>query len=123
MSVEFYKACKEAKIKSLIGCEFYVAPTSHKEKIKLPGMRAAYQLTLIAKNQTGYTNLCKLTSLGYLEGFYYYPRIDQELIQKYREGLLCIDGSLGTRLAHEIQHGTSEGVQKHVAWLPGFIWR
>jgi DNA polymerase-3 subunit alpha len=115
--VEFYKACKEAKIKPIVGCEFYVAPTSHKEKTKLPGMRAAYQLTLIAKNQAGYRNLCKLTSAGYLDGFYYYPRIDRELIQKHREGLICIDGSLGTRLAHEILQGSTEGVQQHLDWF------
>lgn len=115
--VEFYKACKDAKIKPIIGCEFYVAPTSCREKTKLPGMRAAYQLTLIAKNQSGYNNLCKLTSIGYLEGFYYYPRIDQELILKYREGLICIDGSLGTRLAHEIQQGNSDAVLQYITWF------
>jgi DNA polymerase-3 subunit alpha len=112
--VDFYKACKEAKIKAVIGCEFYVAPQSRLEKTKVPGMRAAYNLTLLAKNQKGYQNLCKLSSIGYLEGFYYYPRIDFELLQKYAEGLICIEGSLGTRLAHEILQGTPESVLQHI---------
>lgn len=115
-AVEFYKACKNVKIKPIIGCEFYVAPTARQEKTKLPGMRAAYQLTLLAKNQQGYRNLCKLSSDGYLEGFYYYPRIDHELLQKYREGLICIAGSLGTRLAHEILQGTPQAILEHLHW-------
>jgi DNA polymerase-3 subunit alpha len=113
--VDFYKACKEAKIKPILGCEVYVAPQSRLNKSKLPGMRAAYHLCLLAKNKQGYQHLCKLSSFGYLEGFYYYPRIDQELLAKYREGLICLDGSLGTRLAHEILHGTPQSVQAHLA--------
>jgi DNA polymerase-3 subunit alpha len=112
--VEFYKACKEAKVKSILGCELYVAPQSRLEKTRIHGMRAAYSLTLLAKNKQGYQNLCKLSSIGYLEGFYYYPRIDQDLLQQYHEGLICIAGSLGTRLAHEILQGTSESVQAHL---------
>lgn len=114
--VEFYKACKDHKVKSIIGCEFYVAPSSRKEKSKLPGLRAAYQLTLIAKNQTGYKNLCKLSSIGYIEGFYYYPRIDHELLQEYSEGLICIAGGMGSRLAHEILTGSEQEIKSHLDW-------
>lgn len=113
-TVDFYKACKEAKIKSIIGCEFYVAPQSRLQKTKLPGMRAAYNLPLLAKNQQGYHNLCRLSSIGYLEGFYYYPRIDLEILSQYKEGLICLDGSLGTRLAHEILQGSAESVRAHL---------
>ena len=88
--VEFYKACKTANIKPVLGCELYVAPRSRLEKTKVQGMRPAYSLTVLAKNQQGYHNLCKLSSLGYLEGFYYYPRIDEELLQRYSEGLICL---------------------------------
>lgn len=109
--VDFYKACKDAKIKPILGCELYIAPQSRLNKTKLPGVRAAYHLPLLAKAKKGYQNLCKLSSIGYLEGFYYYPRIDQELLQQHREGLICLDGSLGTRLAHEILQGTEESVQ------------
>jgi len=68
----------------------------------------------LAKNKQGYRHLCKLSSVGYLEGFYYHPRIDSELLQSYREGLICLDGSLGTRLAHEILQGTEEGISAHL---------
>lgn len=114
--VDFYKACKDEKIKSIIGCELYVAPHSRLEKSKVQGMRAAYNLTLIAKNKQGYHNLCKLSSAGYLEGFYYYPRVDQELLERYAEGLICLTGSLGTRLAHEILQGSPAEVIKQIEW-------
>lgn len=114
--VDFYKACKEAKLKPIIGCELYVAPNSRFEKTKTPGTRVAYNLTLIAKNKQGYHNLCKLSSAGYLEGFYYHPRVDQKLIEHHREGLICIMGALGTRLAHEIIHGNAENVTSHLTW-------
>ncbi|WP_068467055.1 DNA polymerase III subunit alpha [Candidatus Protochlamydia phocaeensis] len=114
--VDFYKACKEAKIKPVIGCELYVAPHSRLDKTKNPGMRAAYNLTLLAKNKQGYQNLCKLSSAGYLEGFYYYPRVDQDLLKQYSEGLICLTGSLGTRLAHEILQGTPESVLSQLKW-------
>lgn len=112
--VDFYKACKEAKIKPIIGCELYVAPQSRSYKSKIPGLRPAYHLPLLAKNQKGYHSLSKLSSIGYLEGFYYFPRIDDECLTLHCEGLICLDGSMGTRLAHEILYGSSESVQAHV---------
>lgn len=116
-AVEFYKACKEHQVKAIFGCEVYVAPGSRVDKTKIFGMRPAYNLTLLAKNQIGYTNLCKLSSIGYLEGFYYHPRIDLDLLYTHREGLICLTGSLGTRLAHEILQGTSETTVNHLEWL------
>ncbi len=97
-AVDFYKLCKEHKIKPIIGCEMYVAPTSRFEKKKI-GSKAAHHLTLIAKNEIGYKNLCKLSSLGYTEGFYYYPRIDLELLAQYKEGLICLSGCLESAIA------------------------
>ena len=93
-AVDFYKACVSAGIKPILGCEFYLAPRSRLEKSKERGEAAAYHLTLLAKNITGYHNLIKLSSLGYIEGFYYYPRIDKELLEKYSEGLICLSGSI-----------------------------
>jgi len=112
-AVDFYKEC-EKNCKPIIGCELYVAPRSRLEKTKLPGMKAAYQIPLLAKNEEGYRHLCTLSSLGYLEGFYYFPRIDEELIARHSTGLVCLDGSLGTLLAHEILHGTPETVRRHL---------
>src|ERR1700733_10120522 len=79
-AVDFYKACKEVKVKPLLGCEFYVAPESRLDKKKEYGAKTAFHLGLIAKNATGYRNLIKLSSIGFLEGFYYHPRIDKALI-------------------------------------------
>ena len=72
-AVDFYKACKEAKVKPLIGCEVYVATGSRFDKKKEHGLRTSYHLTLLAKNKQGYLNLCKLSSLGYLEGILLQP--------------------------------------------------
>jgi DNA polymerase III subunit alpha len=115
-AVDFYKACKEAKVKPILGCELYVAPGSRFEKSKVIGQRAAYHLTLLAKNKQGYHHLCKLSSAGYLDGFYYYPRVDADLLQQFSEGLICLTGSLGTRLAQEILQGTSETVLQQLEW-------
>ncbi|MBS4164304.1 DNA polymerase III subunit alpha [Candidatus Protochlamydia amoebophila] len=114
--VDFYKACKEAKVKSIIGCELYVAPGSRLEKTKVYGQRAAYHLTLLAQNNRGYQNLAKLSSSGYIEGFYYYPRVDHDLLRKHSEGLICLSGSLGTLLAHEILQENVKSIQDHLLW-------
>jgi DNA polymerase-3 subunit alpha len=91
-AVEFYKAVKEAGLKPIIGCTFFLAPGSRFEKKKIPGSPAGYPLVLLAKNKQGYHNLCMLSSLGFLEGFYYTPRIDKELLFKHSEGLICLTG-------------------------------
>lgn len=120
-AVDFYKACQSQKIRPILGCECYVAPHSRFEKARIPGMRAGYNLPLLAKTKDGYRNLCLLSSKGYLEGFYYYPRIDFELLKECSKGLICLDGALGSRLAHEILNGSQESVKKHLhAYLDCF---
>lgn len=105
-AIDFYKACKEQHIKPILGCEFYVAPESRHQKKKEYGNRTQFHLGLLAKNLTGYHNLCKLSSIGYLEGFYYHPRIDHEVLQAHAEGLICLSGCLSSRIAFEILEGT-----------------
>ena len=84
-AVDFYKACKEVKVKPIIGCEFYVAPQSTaKIKKREWSNRTSFPLVLLAKDSQGYHNLCKLSSIGYLEGFYYTPRIDYEILKQYQ---------------------------------------
>ena len=100
-AIDFYKTCKEFKIKPLIGCEFYFAPNSRFEK-KRTNITHAYHLVLLAKNSVGYHNLCKLSSLAYTEGFYYDPRIDFELLGKYHEGLICLSACLKGPFAQTI---------------------
>lgn len=90
-AIEFYKACQEAGIKPIIGCEMYIAKRSHKDKEgKLDS--EPYHLTVLAKNHQGYLNLLKLISIAYIDGYYYRPRVDKELLKTYREGLIALSG-------------------------------
>jgi DNA polymerase-3 subunit alpha len=116
-AVEFYKACKDAKVKPIIGCEVYIAPESRFTKKSTPGVKNAYHLTLLAKNKAGYHNLCKLTSSAFLEGFYYFPRIDLELLAQHTEGLICLSGCMSSMIAQEIMHGTPESAEAKIAWF------
>lgn len=115
-AVEFYKACKQVKVKPIIGCEYYVAPESRFDKKKEYGSKSAFHLGLLAKNQEGYQNLVKLSSLGFLEGFYYHPRIDIELLMKHSKGLICLSGCLSSKVAHEALHGTKESLVEQIKW-------
>jgi DNA polymerase III subunit alpha len=115
-AIEFYKACKEAGVKPLLGCEVYVAPHSRFDKKKEASGRYSYHLTLLAKDNEGYRNLCALSSLGYLEGFYYNPRIDSELLKKYNKGLICLSGCLSSSLAQEVIHGSRSKVLEIAKW-------
>ncbi len=93
-AVEFYQTAIKHGIKPILGCEVYVSPSSRFEKRGGEGTEGAYHLTLLVKNRTGYFNLIKLVSLAYLEGFYYKPRVDKELLSKYHEGLFALSGCL-----------------------------
>lgn len=115
-AVEFYKACKEQGLKAIIGCEFYVAPGDRKDKKKEYGARTSYHLILLAKNRQGYHNLCKLSSIGYLEGFYYNPRIDYDTLKQHSEGLICLSGCQSSHVAHEAIHGTKESLYEIIKW-------
>src|ERR1700733_4361126 len=115
-AIDFYKACKDKKIKPIIGCEVYVAPHSRLDMKKEKGGRAAYHLTLLVKNIQGYRNLCKLTSIGFLEGFYYHPRIDHETLELYSEGLVCLSGCMSSRVSYEALNGTKESLNEIVDW-------
>lgn len=89
-AVDFYKACKAAGIKPILGCEIWLSPGSRLEKKRTPGQLNGMPVVLLAKNHLGYQNLCKLSSIGFLEGFYYQPRIDKEVLEKHKEGLICL---------------------------------
>ena len=109
-AIEFYQKCKKAGIKPIIGQEFYVAPGSRfkKEFVKDSGEEKSYHLILLAKNVQGYKNLMKLSSIGFLDGFYYKPRIDMESLEKYSEGLICSSACI----AGEIQVNILKGKNK-----------
>jgi len=93
--VDFYLAAKKSGIKPVIGAELYLAP-GHRTDRSAKNQASAYtHLLLLCKNETGYRNLCKLSSIGYLEGFHYKPRIDLESLRQYAEGLISSTGCLG----------------------------
>jgi DNA polymerase-3 subunit alpha len=96
-AIEFYTAAKKAGVKPIIGCEVYIAPGDRRRREAARGLRGevAYHLLLLAQDLDGYRNLMKLTSRGYLEGFYYKPRIDRELLREFSRGLLCTSTCLG----------------------------
>ena len=95
-AVDFYKECKKEGVKPIIGCEVYVAPRSRFDKESNIDNHY-YHLILLAKNQLGYKNLSKLVSLGFTDGFYYKPRIDYEILEKYHEGLICLSACLARK--------------------------
>ncbi len=116
-AVEFFKACKAAKIKPILGCELYLAPFHRSDKKRVPGMPAGFPLLLYAKNQEGYRNLCKLSSAAHLEGFYYTPRIDKELLAKHKEGLICLSGPLQGLIPFLILQGKENELAQEIEWF------
>jgi len=99
-AMEFYMGCKEIGIKPIIGCEVYVAPGSRFDKKVERNSQVYYHLTLLAKDFEGYQNLLALVSAGFLEGFYYKPRVDKELIKKHSKGLIALSGCLQGEVAN-----------------------
>ncbi|MGV3720229.1 MAG: DNA polymerase III subunit alpha, partial [Actinomycetota bacterium] len=99
--VQFYENCTSAGVKPIIGCEVYVAPGDRRKKGGTRGDNYHHML-LLAQNETGYKNLVKLVSRGYLEGFYYKPRVDKELLHEYREGLIATSACLGGEVCQSI---------------------
>jgi DNA polymerase-3 subunit alpha len=93
-AVEFYTKAQAAQVKPIIGIEAYVAPGSRLDRTKTSISDAAYHLILLAENNAGYRNLLKLASTGYVDGFYYRPRIDKEVLAQYNEGLICATACL-----------------------------
>ncbi len=116
-AIDFYKACKGVGVKPIIGCEVYVAPTSRFEKKKIAShIKTAYHLILLARDEEGYHNLCRLSSKGYVEGFYYHPRIDKELLQNHSKGLICLSGCLSSQVAHAALYGKEEEFHAEIEW-------
>ena len=100
--IPYYKSAKKAGVKPIIGCETYVAVGSRFEKkARSDGGWGNNHLVLLAQNYTGYQNLMKLVTHGYLEGFYYRPRIDVDLLKEHSEGLICLSGCLKVKYQKE----------------------
>lgn len=107
-AIEFYKKCKKEGIKPIIGVEAYLSPRTIYDKTPKIDSKS-YHLVLLAKNYEGYKNLIKLVTISHLEGFYYKPRIDKNLLKEYNKGLICLSGCLTSELARTIlQKGIDE---------------
>ena len=114
-AIDFYKACKKEGVKPIIGCEVYVAPRSRFDKE--PGVDNKYNhLILLAKNNQGYKNLSKLVSLGFIDGYYYKPRIDLEILEKYSEGLVCLSACLAGSVNQALLNGQNEKAEEIALW-------
>jgi DNA polymerase-3 subunit alpha len=113
-AIHFYKACKEAGIKPIVGCEVYVAPRS---RLLREGRvdRDPNHLTLLAADQDGYLNLMKLCTVGQMEGMYYKPRIDKEILAEHSKGLIALSGCLQGEAASRISDGDIDGAREAVA--------
>ena len=110
-AIEFYKKAKKAGIKPIIGAEVYVAPFGHLNKRpKVDEKR--FHLGLLVKNQTGWKNLIQLVTKSYLEGFYYKPRVDLELLEKHHEGLICLSGCFSGELSRTLKNGRLEEAEE-----------
>ena len=113
--IDFYKACKNEGIKPIIGCEVYVAKRSRLDKE--PGVDNKYNhLILLAKDNEGYKNLSKLVSIGFTEGYYYKPRIDLEVLEKYSKGLICLSACLAGAVNQALLNGREEEAENIALW-------
>ena len=100
--IDFYKACKEAGIRPIIGCEVYVAPGSRLDREQGAGEDRYYHLILLAENNKGYENLMKIVSRSFTEGYYYKPRVDEELLREFHEGIIASSACLAGEVARNI---------------------
>lgn len=116
-AIEFYKECKSAGINPVIGYEAYLAPTSRHEKKAARQGDAYSHLTLLAKNTLGFRNLIKLASIAFLEGFYYNPRIDREVLEAHSEGLICLSGCLAGEFNDLILRDQPKKAQELAEWF------
>ncbi|MBR74706.1 MAG: DNA polymerase III subunit alpha [Dehalococcoidaceae bacterium] len=113
-ALEFYFECQAQDIKPIIGLEAYVAKTSLENKDN--SERSPYHLTLLAKNNIGYNNLLKLSSISHLEGFYYRPRIDRSVLEKYSEGIIVLSGCPSGELMTHLQNEQEDDVLETIKW-------
>ena len=110
-TADFYSKCLDKGVKPILGVEAYVAPRHRKSKeARLD--QASYHMVLLAKNNVGYKNLLKLTSIAALEGFYYKPRMDREVLEKYHEGIIATTACLGSEINSHLMRNDYEADRK-----------
>lgn len=106
--IDFYKAATAAGIKPILGCEVYVAPNSRFDREHVHGEDRYYHLVLLAENDKGYSNLMKIVSVGFVDGYYYRPRVDMETLDKYHEGVIATSACLAGEVQRELARGDYE---------------
>ena len=113
----FYEEAKAQQIRPILGFEAYLAFGSRHLRERLPDAPAQYShLVLLARNRTGYRNLIKLSSIGYVEGYYRRPRIDKEVLEAHADGLLCLAACLSGEIALYLRQGQYETARQSAAW-------
>lgn len=110
--IDFYRAAKEAGIRPILGCEVYVAPGSRFDKEAGSSSERYYHLVLLAENNQGYANLMKIVSKGFVEGYYYKPRVDLELLKQYHEGIIALSACLAGEVARYLARGMYEDARE-----------
>ncbi len=119
--IDFYRAAHKAGINPVVGCEVYVAPGSRFDRENVKGEDRYNHLVLLAENNTGYANLMKIVSIGFTEGFYYKPRVDMEVLEKYHEGIIALSACLAGIVAANLRQGFYEEAKKEALRLAGIF--
>ena len=110
--IDFYREAKKQGINPILGCEVYVAPNSRFDREITGGDDRYYHLVLLAENEEGYANLTKIVSKGFVEGYYYKPRVDKELLRKYHKGIIALSACLAGEVARFLTKGLYEEAKK-----------
>ena len=114
-TIEFYKEAKAKNIKPIIGMEAYVAARSYQDKEAVKD-KPNYHLTVLAMNNAGYGNLMRLSTIANLEGFYYRPRVDHELLKRYNDGLIVLSGCVGGEVGDNLRQGQYDKAKEIAEW-------
>ena len=121
--IDFYREAKAAGINPILGCEVYVAPGSRFDREAGSGDDRYYHLVLLAENNTGYSNLTKIVSKGFTEGFYYKPRVDMEVLEKYHEGIIALSACLAGEVQKYLVRGMYEEAVRAARRYEGIFGR
>ena len=119
--IDFYRAAKEVGIKPVLGCEVYVAPGSRFDRENTGGEDRYYHLVLLAENDQGYKNLMKIVSKGFVEGFYYKPRVDYEVLETYHEGVIALSACLAGEVQKYLARGMYEEAMRSAQRYEGIF--
>ncbi len=117
--IDFYREARAAGIRPILGCEVYVAPGSRFDREKVEGEDRYFHLILLAENNQGYSNLMKIVSRGFTEGYYYRPRVDREVLETYHEGLIVLSACLAGEVQKLLARGFYEEAKKAAQWYEG----